>query len=331
MRRLIPDPFIIALLSAVGLAVFLPARAGFAGIVDEITTAAIVLLFFLHGVHLPRQAVMSSLVHWRLHSAILAATFVIFPLLGLALSKLLGPLLPAPLWLGVLFLCVLPSTVQSSIAFTSIAKGNIPGAVAAATLSNLAGIVLTPLLASLLLKSQGPGFSLSSVSKIFSELLLPFIVGQVMRIWLAEWATRRKKLLSLTDRSTILLAVYSAFSGVIVSGMLHGLAWSTLGSLIAICALLLALILLITLFGSRSLGFDRADEIAIVFCGSKKTLASGIPMARVLFAGPTLGAVVVPLMLFHQLQLMVCAWLSRRYARSTAASAAAPPTAFAKV
>jgi len=316
VRRLIPDSFILALLTTVALAIVLPAQGSVAGAVDILATAAIVLLFFLHGVRIPREAVLASLRHWRLHSAILGSTFVAFPLLGLGMQASAGSLLPQPFLLGVLFLCALPSTVQSSIAFTSIARGNVAGAVAAATISNLLGMLLTPLLVSLLLHSQGAGFSASGVGKIFSQLLLPFVVGQLVRPWLGAWAARRKKLLTLTDRGTIVLAVYSAFSAAVTEGVMRNVPVSVLGILFLFCCVLLCAILFITSAGSRLLGFDREDEIAIVFCGSKKTLASGIPMARVLFSGPDLGAIVLPLMMFHQLQLMACAWLARRYAAS---------------
>jgi sodium/bile acid cotransporter 7 len=66
---------------------------------------------------------------------------------------------------------------------------------------------------------------------------------------------------------------------------------------------------------SRRLGFSREDEITIVFCGSKKSLSSGIPMAKVFFAPGALGMVILPLMLFHQIQLMVCAVLAAQWAR----------------
>ena len=321
MRRLIPDLFIVTLLATVLLAIFLPAQGGFALVVDYAATVAITLLFFLHGVRTPREAVMSSLKNWRLQGGVLASTFIVFPVLGLIISLIAAPFLPTPLIIGILFLCAVPSTVQSSIAFTSIAGGNVPGAVAAATFSNLFGIFITPLIVWLLVSAQGTGISLSSVGSIFTQLLLPFIVGQLLRPWLGEWAARRKKLLSFSDKGTIVLAVYSAFSAAVVEGLLGDIDARSLIILLVICCILLAIVLLFTMHGSRLLGFPREDEITAVFCGSKKTLASGVPMARVLFAGPDLGAVLLPLMMFHQIQLMVCAWLAGRYARSAPVNA----------
>jgi solute carrier family 10 (sodium/bile acid cotransporter), member 7 len=209
-------------------------------------------------------------------------------------------------------LCVLPSTVQSSIAFTSIARGNVPAALCAATASNLFGIVLTPLLAGLLLSAHSV-FSASGVGDIVLELLLPFAVGQLTRPWIGEWVGRNKHLVGLVDRGSILLVVYVAFSEGVTHGIWHQLDATQLMSLALLDAALLAAVLLATTGISRLLGFSRADEITIVFCGSKKSLASGLPMANVLFAGQSLGLVVLPLMLFHQIQLMVCAALARRY------------------
>jgi sodium/bile acid cotransporter 7 len=321
IRRFAPDPFILSLFAAILVASFLPARGDMAQIVDGFTTAAIVLLFFLHGVRLERSAVIAALTHWPLHLVILGATFVLFPLLGLGLRVLLHPAMPDALWLGVLFLCALPSTVQSSIAFTSIARGNVAGAVAAAATSNILGVALAPIIVGLISSAHGivsPG----GIAKIGGELIAPFAFGHLLRPWLGQWAARNRRLLVFTDRGTIVLAVYSAFSVAVNDHIWSQIPPATLLILVVICALLLALVLAATRYGSRALGFSREDEIAILFCGSKKSLASGLPMARVLFTGATIGPVMLPLILFHQIQLITCAWIARRYAASTEGPAA---------
>jgi sodium/bile acid cotransporter 7 len=208
----------------------------------------------------------------------------------------------------------LPSTVQSSIAFTSMARGNVAGTVASAAASNLIGIALTPVLIGLLAHAHGSGVSLSGVWKIVLQLLLPFALGHLLRPWLAGWAARQKALLSFIDRGTIVLAVYSAFSAAVIAGIWQQVPVPRLLILVALCACMLTAIVLITRGVARLLGFAREDEISLVFCGSQKSLVSGVPMARVLFAGSEVGAAVLPVMIFHQLQLMTCAWLARRYA-----------------
>ncbi|QRP63653.1 bile acid:sodium symporter [Rhodanobacter sp. FDAARGOS 1247] len=315
-RRLLPDPFTLALLATVVLASLLPCRGELAQTFDVITDAAIALLFFLHGAKLPRSAIMQGLAHWRLHLTVFAGTFVLFPLLGLALRPLGHALLTPDLYLGLLFVCALPSTVQSSIAFTSIAGGNVPAAVVSASMSNLIGIALTPLLVGLLLATRGGGASWHGVLDIVLQLLLPFALGHGARRWIGGWIDRHKPVLGYTDRGTILLVVYTAFSAAVVAGLWRDTPLSALLSTLAMCGLLLALMMPVLTWAARRLGFSREDEITIVFCGSKKSMASGIPMAKILFAGQLggLGALVLPLMIFHQLQLMVCAVVARRYA-----------------
>lgn len=312
-----PDPFTLALLATVALASLLPPRGAAAAGFDRATDAAIALLFFLHGARLARAAILAGITHWRLHLAILASTFLLFPLLGLALKPLAGALLTPELYAGVLFLCALPSTVQSSIAFTSLAGGNVPAAVCAASASNLLGIFLTPLLAGALLATRGGlAAPLTAVRDIVLLLLVPFAAGHLLRPWLGGWAERHRRLLRYTDQGTVLLVVYSAFGAAVASGLWRDTPARALAGTLAIAALLLAAALGLTAFAGRRLGFDRADRIALLFCGSKKSLASGVPMAKLLFAGQAagLGAIVLPVIVFHQMQLMVCAAIAQRYA-----------------
>jgi sodium/bile acid cotransporter 7 len=328
VRRLMPDVFTFAILCMVALASLLPVTGRSAVVFGDITALAIGLLFFLHGAKLSREALVSGLTHWRLHLLVLACTFVMFPLLGLAIKPLALLMLTPDLYLGILFLCVLPSTVQSSIAFTSVARGNVPAAICSATASNFVGIFLTPLLVGTLVLhgAAAPGHSaLDSVVSIVEQLLLPFIAGQLLRPWIGAWIDRNKGMLKYVDQGSILLVVYTAFSASVAEGLWHTISGGTLVALVGLSCLLLAVALALATLLSRRLGFGKEDEIAIVFCGSKKSLASGIPMAKVLFAPTSLGMIILPLMLFHQIQLMVCAVLAQRYAhRSDGASAAVP-------
>ncbi|MFC4728375.1 bile acid:sodium symporter family protein [Coralloluteibacterium thermophilus] len=317
LARLRVDRFTLALVATVALASLLPVEGATARAVDAATSVAIAALFFLHGARLPREALVAGLLHWRLHLAIVAATFVLFPLLGLALRPLSGTLITPELYVGVLFLCALPSTVQSSIAFTSMAGGNVAAAVCAASASSLLGVVLTPLLMLLLVGAEGAGGDpLGAIGKIMLLLLLPFVAGHLLRPWLRGWIERSAGVLRFTDQGTILLVVYAAFSASVVEGLWRETPPSALLALTLVACLLLAVVMTVLTFAARRLGFDRADEIAIVFCGSKKSLATGAPMAKILFAGGGLGAIVLPIMLFHQIQLVVCAVLAQRYART---------------
>lgn len=307
------DPYILALLSTVALASVFPARGMGATIFDYAADAAIVLLFFLHGAKLSREAIMAGAGHWRLHLATMGTTFALFPLLGLGLAAIPG--LPALVASGMLFLTLLPSTVQSSIAFTSIARGNVAAAVCSASFSNLAGIFITPLLASLLMGGSGASMSLGSIEKIVLQLLLPFALGHGLRPVIGKFVSRHKAMIGYVDRGSILLVVYTAFSAAVVEGLWTHLPLWELGLIAGLSAVLLAVVLAATWGLGAMLGFERADRIVLLFCGSKKSLASGVPIAGVLFPAAQVGVVILPLMLFHQIQLMACAVIARSLAQ----------------
>lgn len=308
------DKFILLLLGTVGLAAVLPARGTGADVASGAATTAIAFLFFLYGARLSTREAIDGLRHWRLHVTVLACTFVLFPVLGLAARGLVPVLLSSSLYQGLLFLTLVPSTIQSSIAFTSIARGNVPAAICAGSFSSLVGIVLTPLLAAALLGNSGGGFSGDSLLQIVLQLLVPFLAGQLLRPFVGGFVTRHKKVLAVFDRGSILLVVYTAFSEGVVQGIWHQVSPARLGGLLVVEAALLAVMLLLTWYGGKALRFGRADRIAIQFAGSKKSLASGLPMASVLF-GAHASLAVLPLMLFHQMQLMVCAVIAKRRAR----------------
>lgn len=313
--KYLPDGFTLSLIATIAVASLLPCYGTGMVVFNGLTNVAVALLFFLHGAKLSRESALSGLTHWRLHLVVLLSTFVMFPLLGLILQPIFKPMLTPALYMGVLFLCTLPSTVQSSIAFTSMARGNVPAAVCAASASSLLGIFITPALVALLGIGGGgsTGSAWHTVGNITLQLFVPFVAGQLMRPLLAAWLDKHKGILRFVDRGSILLVVYVAFSEAVNEGIWQTISLPTLGSLLLVNAVLLVLALWVTIFASKRLGFDRADQITIIFCGSKKSLASGVPMAKVIFASNTLGAIVLPLMLFHQIQLMTCAVLAQRW------------------
>ncbi|HEY6814720.1 MAG TPA: bile acid:sodium symporter family protein [Croceibacterium sp.] len=322
------DPYVAAMLATVGLASVLPARGIVATIAGWATTAAIALLFFLYGARISPREAWAGAAHWRLHLVVLVATFALFPAYGLLLGLLSPALLDPPLYQGVLFLCAVPSTVQSAIALASIAGGNVPAAIFSASFSSIIGIVLTPLLVAWTMSGVGDvELSADAFGDIVVRLLLPFVAGQLVRPWIGAWMKRRKTLLTLVDRGSILLVVYTAFSAGVVGGTWRRVVPADLLVLVVVEAALLAAVLL-TL---ASLRFGKADKVAIVFCGSTKSAAVGLPMASVLFPGPAAGLLVLPLIIFHQLQLITGVVLARRWAATPESgpepSAAPQPTA----
>lgn len=323
LRRLRIDPFVMAIMVAVVMAAFLPAAGGAADALSWITKIGIAVLFFLYGARLERREMVMGLKHWRLHSVVLAFTFVLFPVFGLLGKWALTPLIGATLAAGFLFMTLVPSTVQSSITFVSIARGHVGAAVVSASMSNLLGVAVTPLLVLALMTTNGSvHISAESIVEIVLMLLLPFIVGQALRNRVLP-ITAKISRIDLFDKTVIVLVVYAAFSEGVVDGVWSMIGISELVWLTVACCVLLALVLGLTELTARLLGFDVRDKRVVQFCGSKKSLATGLPMAAVLFAGQPVGMLVLPLMLFHQIQLIVCAWLAARYGREESGAAPA--------
>lgn len=321
LRALRIDPYVLALVLTAATAALLPVRGPVADDVDIGIRIAISGLFFVYGTRLSARTAWDGMRNWRLHTIILLSTFAVFPVLGLTCRALVPAVLPESLFIGVLLLCALPSTVQSSIALTSLAKGNVAAAICSASVSNVLGVVLTPVLLGMLARTEG-GISAESLGEILLLLLVPFLLGLALHPWLSGWLQRHRTVLGWADRGVILAVVYSAFSKGAVSGV-----WQQVTPLLLALLVLLAAVLLTTALGllhlnARWCGLTREDRIVAVFCGAQKSLASGLPMATVLFGDERVSLIVLPLMLYHQLQLIVCAWLARRFARTETTSVA---------
>ena len=310
------DKYTLALIGTVILATVCPVYGRGYDLTQALSKIVVGLLFFLHGAKLSRQNLWLGLTHWRLHLLIIGATFVMFPLLGLMLGPVLKPMLNGDLYAGLLFICVLPSTVQSSIAFTSIARGNVAAAICAASFSSLLGIVLSPLLTGLVLGAGYGGISTEAVTDLCLQLLLPFTLGQLLRGRLISFLDSRKSLIGYVDRISILFIVYVSFSHGTNTGLWHSLNLNLFLRLVLACGILLVLALFLTHLAGRLFGFNQADRIAILFCGSKKSLVAGVPMANVIFPASLASTIILPLMVFHQMQLMACAWIARRLSRA---------------
>jgi len=309
-----PDKFTMAMVITLLAATFLPAQGEATGIVDIVGRCSIFLLFFLHGANLSSKATIEGLGHWRFPRVVLVTTLALFPPIGLGTAYVGSHLLDSSLNVGLLFLCCLPSTVQSSIAYTSIAKGNVPAAVCAASASNVIGVFATPALVGLLLARHSE-ISFASLQPIVTIILLPFILGQLLRPWIGGWLARHKTVLSLVDRGSILIMVYSAFGKAVTNGIWSTVTLHQLGLVLVFCFAILAIVMALTDYGAHLIKLSEEDRPAAIFCGSMKSLVTGVPMAVILFPPQTAGAVVLPLMIYHQLQLLVCAWVARRFQR----------------
>lgn len=313
------DWFLSGMVLAVVVASFWPHIGRSQGVLHlgTVTDLGVLGLFFLHGMGLSTDSLKDGASRWRLHLLVQCCTYVWFPLWWAVCVLLVGRWVSHDLQMGFFYLAVLPSTVSSSVAMTALARGRVAAAVLNATLSTLLGVFLTPLLVSLVIGGQGSeamdvGATMLKIAKM---LLLPFALGHLSRPWLLPLFTRIKPVTNVFDRWVIVLLVWSAFSDSVADGL-----WSRHGAgLLVQTALGAALFLLPTLWVSRwvarKLAFDTEDEIVAVFCGSKKTMASGMPMAKLLFGGSAaMGVLILPIMGYHQIQMFVCTVLARRYA-----------------
>ncbi|MGV1684366.1 bile acid:sodium symporter family protein [Sphingopyxis sp. NJF-3] len=309
LSRLFPDRFVPVLLATIGLASLLPVRGGAVPVAEGVSTAAIVLLFFLNGVRLPRDEVLHGIRNWKLQGGNLAFCFALMPLLGLAAQAATAPLLPATLALGFLFLGVLPSTVQSATAASSMAGGNVAASVVAAALLNLVGVIASPLLFAALAGSAGEIHGAAAL-RIALILLLPFLAGQVAQRWLRPWVLAHRGAATFMDRTSIAIAVYVAFSAAVVGGIWRLLDGRELGIAFAAVAAMLALSFTGAWLLGSLLRLRRPDRVTLLFAGAQKSIAVGAPLAAALFPPATAGMVLVPILVYHMAQLILSAWIA---------------------
>ncbi len=313
------DWFLCGLALAAGLAFLFPGPGAKGGWMQPelLTKAGVALIFFLNGAGLSFAAMRAGAMRWKLHTVVQTCTFLIFPVIGLGAFFLLRWLAPGDLGLGFFYLCALPSTVSSSVALTAAAKGNVPAAVFNATLSSVIGVVLTPLWVGLVLKTSGQALPLGKVLlDLFLWLVVPLVIGQLSRPLTGAWIAAHKALVSKVDRGTILLLVYTSFCDSVKGGVWSTQGWDVLLWTLAGTTGLFFVVMRLSDGLSRALGFPEEDRIAAVFCGSKKTLASGVPMAQLIFgAHPGIGLILLPIMIYHPLQLVICSVLAGKWAK----------------
>ena len=321
------DWFLTGMIAAIVLAWLFPNPGAKGGSLQPeiLVKGGVALIFFLHGVALSFDKLKAGTLRWPLHLLVQGATFGFFPLVGWVLLLVFGRALPRDLWVGFFFLCALPSTVSSSVAMTAAARGNVPVAVFNATLSSLIGIFLTPLWIGLVVGKSGGSLPLGKVVlDLVLWLLLPLVVGQLVRPVLGAWAQKNKSWINNVDKGTILLLVYTSFCDSVKEGV-----WTKNGASVLLPAFAGSALLFVIVFGtmrlvSRKMNIAPDDSAAVIFCGTKKTLAAGVPMAHLIFgANPGLGLILLPILIYHPLQLAICGWLASRWARRAAMREAA--------
>ncbi|WP_339923536.1 bile acid:sodium symporter family protein [uncultured Cyclobacterium sp.] len=282
--------------------------------IDEVTYYGVSLIFLFYGIKISPTTLRIGLSNWKLHLLIQGTTFVIFPLLILIFYWFFGDQNNL-FWLGTFYLAALPSTVSSSVVMVSIAGGNLPAAIFNASISSIIGILITPLWMGLFLSAENANFELlNTVWALVQQILIPVIIGVFLHKWLFKWVQKYNKMLKNFDQLVILLIVFSAFSHSFGGNMFEGQNLLALGfwMLLLFCLMAGGMYLL-----GRWLSFERGDRITVLFCGSKKSLVQGAVMGKILFPDPVVfGVVLLPLMVYHTLQLILGSALAERMALS---------------
>lgn len=290
---------------------------------SAITKYGVGIIFFFYGLRLSPEKLRTGLSNWKLHLLIQSTTFILFPAFVLLFSFLLDDSEFKLFWLGSFYLAALPSTVSSSVVLVSIAGGNLPAAIFNASISSIIGIFVTPLWMSFFIEQTGGSAELTDVIiKLCLQVLAPVILGLLLHSKIGSFAERYKKWLRYFDQSIILLIVYTAFCESFYGDMFsdHSLSEIFLLGLVMFMFFLFMFCLMYML--SSFLKFNREDRITILFCGSKKSLVQGAVMGRVLFPNPvTFGIILLPLMLYHALQLIAGSIIAERMARQSKSKA----------
>lgn len=310
------NTFFFLLLFTILLAYLFPewgaSKGGFT--IDKLTYYGVSLIFFFYGIKLSPATLKVGLSNWKLHLLIQSTTFIISPVLILILYGFFG-IEDNLFWLGTFYLAALPSTVSSSVVMVSISGGNLPAAIFNASISSIIGIVITPIWMGLFLSAENANFELfNTVWELVQQIFIPVVIGFILHKWLINWVLKYLKLLKNFDQMVILLIVFSAFSQSFGGNMFEGQNVLTLGFLMLLlfCFMAGGMYLL-----GRWLSFERGDRITVLFCGSKKSLVQGAVMGKILFPDPVVfGVVLLPLMLYHTLQLILGSALAERMALS---------------
>lgn len=301
---------------AILLATLLPVTGHGREIAQWISNAAVFILFLLYGLRLSRREVLAGLGNHRLLVPLTIWVFGVMAAAGWLLWHGGGSFLPATLALGFLYLGVLPSTVQSATAYSSLAGGNVASSVVAAALINILGVFVSAPLFSLLAGSKAAAFHGDSLVKVMTMLLLPFVIGQVLQGFTRRWVADHRKAITVMDRSSIGIAVYVAFSGAVEQGIWKKVEVADWGGLLIGCTLLLVLGYGGSWLLARALRLPRGDRIAMLFAGAQKSVAMGAPLATVLFPAATAGIILLPLLVYHLAQMVVAAPIAGRLGRS---------------
>lgn len=305
--------FILAIFIAIAIAYFYPGGTQLLPL-KTITDIGIGLIFFFYGLKLAPAEFKAGLLNYRVHIIIHLTTFIFFPVLCLVCLPMFEEGLRSDLWIALFFLGTLPSTVSSSVVMVALAKGNLPAAIFNASLSGLIGIIATPLWIGFILEKTTDFDFLDVLQKLCLQIIVPLAIGLFLQRYFGELARRYGKELSLFDKTTIILIIYSSFSNSFTSDLFNSVELDELIKMTVIVLLLFFVVFFGLSFISNLVGLNTEDKIAAQFCGTKKSLVHGSVMVKVIFGNAAnSGILLLPIMLYHSAQLILIAWYAEKY------------------
>ena len=309
LKKLKVDSFVIAIIISIILAYFFPQLGASDSPVpmNLISSLGISFIFLFYGLSLSTEAIKNGLKNWKLHLTVQSSTFLLFPLLIIPFFPLFKDTSYEILWLAFLFMAALPSTVSSSVVMVSLAKGNLPGAIFNASISGIIGIILTPLWLMPFIKQTDIVFDFSTIYlQLITEIVVPLILGLLLRKYLGYWAVRHKRGLDLFDKFIILLIIYKSFVHSFEDKIFSSVSLSEMLGMVGLVLVLFIIVYSLTGWIGKVLKFNHADQITNQFCGTKKSLVHGTVFSQALFGQTSfVGIIILPLMFYHAFQILI--------------------------
>ncbi|XP_035148768.1 sodium/bile acid cotransporter 7 isoform X9 [Callithrix jacchus] len=311
LERMRKDWFMIGIVLAIAGAKLEPSIGVNGGpLKPEITVSyiAVATIFFNSGLSLKTEELTSALVHLKLHLFIQIFTLAFFPATIWLFLQLLS-ITPINEWLlkGLQTVGCMPPPVSSAVILTKAVGGNEAAAIFNSAFGSFLGIVITPLLLLLFLGSSSSVPFTSIFSQLFMTVVVPLIIGQIVRRYIKDWLERKKPPFGAVSSSVLLMIIYTTFCDTFSNPNIDLDKFSLVLILVIIFSIQLSFMLLTFIFSTRNnSGFTPADTVAIIFCSTHKSLTLGIPMLKIVFAGHEhLSLISVPLLIYHPAQILL--------------------------
>jgi solute carrier family 10 (sodium/bile acid cotransporter), member 7 len=283
----------------------------------------IFLAFLITGLTLETSAVRDQLRRFTAPLVAMISSFVLIP----ALAWLMGSLtLSEEFLIGVCIIATAPVTVASGTVMTYLGRGNVPLSIFICVLGNALGVFTIPVSLNLLLRfgAQIELPVLKMLGGLALTILLPTILGQLIRPFVKEKIAPYRKAFSIFQQCLVLLIIFNAMASSATHILQAGLA---VVAVLAFTIVLHSLVLLMNYSLSRLLGYDRPSVTAFTIHASQKTLAVSYLVWSGYFAAQFPMA-LIPGIGYHLTQMIMDSVVAHRFRiAADRADEARPPLA----